>query len=82
MRRLGCVHLNKVQQVFESEAILQLGQVLLVERSHHNDGDGGETIGDLDHADADGDGGGCGDGVFDMNACSDLSGVCFFFMKI
>lgn len=67
-----------VQQVFESEAILQLGQVLLVERFHHNGGDDGEIIGDLDHVDADDDDGDGDDGVFDMNACSDPFGVCFF----
>ena len=47
-----------------------------------NGGDDDETIDDLDHVDADDGGDGCGDGVFDMNACSDPFGVCFYFFEI
>lgn len=54
------------------EAILRSERVLLVEQSHHNDGDGDEIIGGQDHVDDDGDDGGYGDGVYDTSAYNDL----------
>lgn len=59
-------------RVFGCWSILRPGRAPLAGQFHHNDGDGGGTIGDPDCADVGDDDAGGGDGVYGMSACSDL----------